>query len=258
MSSRNLLKNNYVPLLRLDRHFLTDPKYSFLKKLGITSENPGLYDGRWGGSGKVSYWVFFVLFYVFERNICKGETLLFQTLDSIHPGNGKVIARVRESTPQEASNAITEARKAWPQWASLPIPARGEIIRQIGEELRNNVKPLGQLVSLEMGNFMNKLCHENFKLLSIISGKILAEGIGEVQEYIDICDYAVGLSRTLSGSIFPSERKDHTLLEKWNPLGVVGVISAFNFPVAVRADNFVSQWSVIDSFSVRYLVGTVL
>lgn len=109
---------------------------------------------------------------------------------------------------------MTEARRAWPQWALLPAPARGEIVRQIGQELRKNLIPLGQLVSLEMG-------------------KILAEGIGEVQEYIDICDYAVGLSRMLPGSIYPSERKDHALLEKWNPLGVIGVITAFNFPVAV-------------------------
>ncbi|KAG7209015.1 hypothetical protein KM043_015181 [Ampulex compressa] len=174
------------------RHLVTDPKYGFLKQLGLTSENNGLYDGRWGGSGKV--------------------------IESISPATGEVIAKVRTSTPQEASNAITEARKAWPQWASMPAPARGEIVRQIGDELRNNLKSLGQLVSLEMG-------------------KILPEGIGEVQEFIDICDYAVGLSRMLPGTIFPSERKNHALLEKWNPLGVVGVISAFNFPIAVYGWN---------------------
>ncbi|XP_070170116.1 putative aldehyde dehydrogenase family 7 member A1 homolog isoform X1 [Polyergus mexicanus] len=171
------------------RYLVTDPKYGFLKQLGITIENPGLYDGRWGGSGKL--------------------------IESISPATGKVIAKIRESTPQEASNAITEARKAWPQWTSIPMPARGDIVRQIGDELRRNLKPLGCLVSLEMG-------------------KILPEGIGEVQEFIDICDYAVGLSRTLSGSLFPSERKNHALLEKWNSLGVVGIISAFNFPIAVN------------------------
>lgn len=174
------------------RCLVTDPTHGFLKQLGLTTENPGLYDGRWGGSGKV--------------------------IESISPATGKVIAKIRTSTSQEASNAITEARKAWPQWASLPPPTRGEIIRQIGEELRKNLRPMGKLVSLEMG-------------------KILSEGIGEVQEFIDICDYAVGLSRMLSGSIFPSERKHHTLLEKWHPLGVVGVISAFNFPAAVYGWN---------------------
>ncbi|KOC66630.1 Putative aldehyde dehydrogenase family 7 member A1 like protein [Habropoda laboriosa] len=190
---RLLSRNSvYILQLQMSRHLVTDPKYGFLKQLGLTTENPGLYDGRWGGSGKV--------------------------IESISPATGKVIAKVRTSTVQEASNAITEARKAWPQWASLPAPTRGEIVRQIGEELRNNLKPLGRLVSLEMG-------------------KILPEGIGEVQEYIDICDYAVGLSRMLPGSIFPSERKNHALLEKWNPLGVIGVISAFNFPVAVYGWN---------------------
>ncbi|XP_036142784.1 putative aldehyde dehydrogenase family 7 member A1 homolog isoform X4 [Monomorium pharaonis] len=179
----------YISQFQMTRHLVTDPKYGFLKQLGINVENPGLYDGRWGGSGKL--------------------------VDSISPATGKVIAKVRESTPQEASNAITEARKAWPQWASIPMPARGDIVRQIGDELRRNLEPLGRLVSLEMG-------------------KILPEGIGEVQEFIDICDYAVGLSRTLPGSLFPSERKNHMLLEKWNPLGVVGVISAFNFPIAVN------------------------
>ncbi|XP_053975035.1 putative aldehyde dehydrogenase family 7 member A1 homolog [Hylaeus anthracinus] len=181
-----------VSELQMVRYLVTDPKYGFLNELGLTTENPGLYDGRWGGSGKV--------------------------IESISPSTGQVIAKVRTSTAQEASNAITEARKAWPQWVSLPPPGRGEIIRQIGEDLRHNLKPLGQLVSLEMG-------------------KILPEGIGEVQEFIDICDYAVGLSRTLSGKVLPSERKHHTLLEKWQPVGVVGVISAFNFPVAVYGWN---------------------
>lgn len=174
------------------RYLVTDPRYGFLKQLGITVENPGLYDGRWGGSGKL--------------------------IESISPATGKVIAKIRESTPQEASNTITEARKAWPQWTSIPAPARGDIVRQIGDELRRNLKPLGCLVSLEMG-------------------KILPEGIGEVQEFIDICDYAVGLSRMLPGSLFPSERKNHALLEKWNSLGVIGVISAFNFPIAVYGWN---------------------
>lgn len=103
-------------------------------------------------------------------------------------------------------------------WADLPAPRRGEIVRQIGDALRQKLIPLGQLVSLEMG-------------------KILPEGVGEVQEYVDICDYAVGLSRMLAGSILPSERPGHVLLERWNPLGVIGVISAFNFPIAVYGWN---------------------
>ncbi|XP_032683990.1 putative aldehyde dehydrogenase family 7 member A1 homolog [Odontomachus brunneus] len=192
MASLLLRKTPCVSQFQMARHLVTDPKYGFLKELGITAVNPGLYDGKWGGSGEV--------------------------IESISPATGKVIAKIRQSTPQEASNAITEARKAWSQWASIPAPARGEIVRQIGDELRKNLKPLGRLVSLEMG-------------------KILPEGIGEVQEFIDICDYAVGLSRMLPGSIFPSERKDHALLEKWNPLGVVGIISAFNFPIAVYGWN---------------------
>ncbi|XP_063983916.1 putative aldehyde dehydrogenase family 7 member A1 homolog [Diachasmimorpha longicaudata] len=190
--SRQLLSTVHRFSRNMERNLVTDSRYGFLRQLGLTQENSGLFDGRWGGSG--------------------------QLIDSICPSSGRTIAKIRESTPQEASNAVTEARKAWPQWASLPPPARGEIVRQIGDELRKNLRPLGQLVSLEMG-------------------KILAEGIGEVQEYIDICDYAVGLSRMLPGSIFPSERKDHALLEKWNPLGVIGVISAFNFPIAVYGWN---------------------
>jgi aldehyde dehydrogenase family 7 protein A1 len=107
---------------------------------------------------------------------------------------------------------------AWPIWASKPMPYRGEIVRQIGDELRRLLVPLGKLVSLEMG-------------------KILPEGVGEVQEFVDICDYAVGLSRMISGQIIPSERKEHVLWENWNPLGKIGIISAFNFPCAVFGWN---------------------
>lgn len=104
------------------------------------------------------------------------------------------------------------------RWVSTPAPIRGEIIRQIGEALRAKKDPLGSLISLEMG-------------------KIKTEGDGEVQEYIDICDMAVGLSRTIEGKIIPSERPGHMMLENWNPLGKIGVISAFNFPVAVSGWN---------------------
>lgn len=98
------------------------------------------------------------------------------------------------------------------------MPKRGEIVRQIGDELRQKREALGKLVSLEMG-------------------KILAEGVGEVQEFIDICDYATGLSRTINGSVLPSERASHVLMEVWNPLGAVGIITAFNFPAAVFGWN---------------------
>ena len=100
----------------------------------------------------------------------------------------------------------------------LPAPKRGEIVRQIGDALRAKREALGALVSLEMG-------------------KILAEGVGEVQEFIDICDLATGLSRTINGQIIPSERPGHSLLEFWNPLGLVGIITAFNFPCAVYGWN---------------------
>ena len=100
-------------------------------------------------------------------------------------------------------------------WSNTPAPARGEVVRKIGERLRIHREDLGVLISLEMG-------------------KILAEGVGEVQEAIDICDYAVGLSRALNGSVIPSERPGHLMMERWNPLkGHVGIITAFNFPVAV-------------------------
>jgi len=103
-------------------------------------------------------------------------------------------------------------------WAALPAPRRGEVVRQIGEALREKKTALGRLVSLEMG-------------------KIEPEGLGEVQEYIDIADYATGLSRMLNGKVIPSERANHTMMERWHPLGNIGIISAFNFPAAVYGWN---------------------
>lgn len=141
-------------------------------------------------------------------------------IDSISPSTGEIIASVYESTKNETINVINNSNESWIEWSSISAPARGDIVRQIGNELRKNLIPLGKLVSLEMG-------------------KIVQEGIGEVQEYIDICDYAVGLSRMLPGYIYPSERVNHVLLEKWNPIGVVGVISAFNFPVAASIHLFI-------------------
>ncbi len=118
---------------------------------------------------------------------------------------------------------MKQAKKAFVAWRALPAPKRGEIVRQVGEALRAKKDALGALVSLEMG-------------------KILTEGLGEVQEMIDICDFAVGQSRNLSGPTLQSERPRHRMMEQWHPLGVVGVISAFNFPVAVWAWNTALAW----------------
>ncbi len=139
-------------------------------------------------------------------------------LVSIDPGTGKELGRVLSATPEETEKCIENAREAFEHWRKLPAPQRGEIVRRIGEELRRYKKPLGKLVSLECG-------------------KVLSEGEGEVQEMIDIADFAVGLSRTIGGGTMPSERPDHRMFEQWHPLGPIGVITAFNFPVAVWAWN---------------------
>ncbi|KHN12286.1 Aldehyde dehydrogenase family 7 member A1 [Glycine soja] len=142
------------------------------------------------------------------------------SVTSVNPSNNQSIAQVTEATLQNFEEGLRACRSNIQPTLYLPIPApkRGEIVRQIGEALRAKLDPLGRLVSLEMG-------------------KILPEGIGEVQEIIDMCDYCVGLSRQLNGSIIPSERPDHMMFEVWNPLGIVGVISAFNFPCAVLGWN---------------------
>ncbi|MEJ1276568.1 aldehyde dehydrogenase family 7 member A1 [Cricetulus griseus] len=119
---------------------------------------------------------------------------------------------------EDYEETIKEAKEAWKMWAEIPAPKRGEIVRKIGLALREKIRVLGKLVSLEMG-------------------KILVEGIGEVQEFVDICDYAAGLSRMIGGPVLPSERPGHALIEQWNPLGLVGIITAFNFPVAVFGWN---------------------
>ncbi|KCV69262.1 aldehyde dehydrogenase (NAD+) [Fonticula alba] len=167
-------------------------KYPFLKDLGINAVNDGVYNGTWGGNGPV--------------------------VTSMNPTTGEPIAQVKTSTVEEYHQTVQKMNEAKALWAAVPAPKRGEIVRQIGDELRNKIEPLGKLVSLEMG-------------------KILAEGIGEVQEYVDIAEYAVGLSRMLNGSVIPSERPNHMMYEHWSPLGNVGVISAFNFPVAVFGWN---------------------
>lgn len=139
-------------------------------------------------------------------------------IESVCPINNEVIARVKQGNVSDYHKTATLSLDAWKIWREVPAPKRGEIVRQIGESLRGKLLPLGKLTSLEMG-------------------KIIPEGLGEVQEYVDICDYAVGLSRMLPGQIFPSERSNHMLLEQWNPLGLVGIITAFNFPVAVSGWN---------------------
>ena len=135
------------------------------------------------------------------------------------PIDGTVLARVRSHTPADIDAAIARAHLAFHRWRTVPAPRRGELVRLLGEELRANKAALGALVTLE-------------------TGKIAAEGEGEVQEMIDICDFAVGLSRQLHGLTIASERPGHRMMETWHPLGVTGVISAFNFPVAVWAWNF--------------------
>ncbi len=135
------------------------------------------------------------------------------------PIDGKKIGTVREDTEKSLHGKIKDAHQAFLLWQNVPAPKRGEIIRIFGDELRKYKEQLGQVVTIECG-------------------KILEEGKGEVQEMIDICDFAVGLSRIIGGITLPSERYNHVMQENWLPLGVVGVVSAFNFPVAVWAWNF--------------------
>ncbi|MCB8819602.1 L-piperidine-6-carboxylate dehydrogenase [Microvirga rosea] len=137
---------------------------------------------------------------------------------ALSPITGETLVHVRETTPDEAKAAIARADAAFKAWRKLPAPKRGEFVRLIGEELRVAKDDLGRLVTLE-------------------AGKVTSEGLGEVQEMIDICDFAVGLSRQLYGLTIATERADHRMMETWHPLGVCGVISAFNFPVAVWSWN---------------------
>ncbi|XP_022715297.1 aldehyde dehydrogenase family 7 member B4 [Durio zibethinus] len=139
-------------------------------------------------------------------------------ISTVNPANNQKIADVTEASIQDYEEGMQACNEAAKIWMQVPAPKRGDIVRQIGDALRTKLQQLGRLVSLEMG-------------------KILPEGIGEVQEIIDMCDFAVGLSRQLNGSIIPSERPNHIMLEMWNPLGIVGVITAFNFPCAVLGWN---------------------
>jgi len=143
--------------------------------------------------------------------------------ESYSPVDGTLIAKVKASTKEDYEAAMAKASEAFKAWRLVPAPKRGEIVRQMGDELRKFKEPLGQLVSYEMG-------------------KSLQEGLGEVQEMIDICDFAVGLSRQLYGLTMHSERPMHRMYEQWHPIGTVGIISAFNFPVAVWSWNSMLAW----------------
>ncbi len=144
-------------------------------------------------------------------------------LSSYSPVDGQLIGKVTTTTREEYEQVMKAATEAFTTWRVMPAPKRGEIVRQFGEELRRLKEPLGKLVSYEMG-------------------KSYQEGLGEVQEMIDICDFAVGLSRQLHGFTMHSEREGHRMYEQYHPLGVVGIISAFNFPVAVWSWNTALAW----------------
>jgi aldehyde dehydrogenase (NAD+) len=170
-----------------------------LKKLKISTDNYGASTGV-------------------EHIATKGKKL-----ESFSPVDGKLIASINTADAKGYETIIKTAEKAFKQWRLVPAPKRGEVVRQIGEELRKQKESLGKLVSYEMG-------------------KSLQEGMGEVQEMIDICDFAVGLSRQLYGLTIASERPMHRMMEQWHPLGIVGIISAFNFPVAVWSWNAALAW----------------
>jgi aldehyde dehydrogenase (NAD+) len=141
-----------------------------------------------------------------------------EPLNSINPATGEVIATVAQASPEDYEHIMEAAQEAFRAWRMVPAPKRGLVVRDLGEALRAKKEPLGKLVTLEMG-------------------KIAQEGWGEVQEMIDICDFALGLSRQLYGLTMHSERPQHRMYEQWHPLGIVGIISAFNFPVAVWSWN---------------------
>ena len=146
------------------------------------------------------------------------EAIRGGSLEARTPITGEVIGQLPETTLPSAQAQIESAHQAFLQWREVPAPKRGELVRLLGEELRKSKAALGELVTIE-------------------AGKIRSEGLGEVQEMIDICTYAAGLSRQLCGLTIVSERPDHRMLETWHPLGVTGIISAFNFPVAVWSWN---------------------
>jgi aldehyde dehydrogenase (NAD+) len=156
-----------------------------------------------------------------NNGVCTGtiwKETIGNPIDSFSPSDGKLIASVNQAKAADYHEVVERAQKTFKIWRMIPAPKRGEIVRQIGLELRKYKEPLGKLVSYEMG-------------------KIYQEGLGEVQEMIDICDFAVGQSRQMYGFTMHSEREKHRMYDQYHPLGIVGVVSAFNFPVAVWAWN---------------------
>jgi len=175
----------------------------FLRAVGIEETNSGAYCGEWlETSGPL--------------------------LDSRNPSTGEVIATIRQAGAEDYERCLAAAQEAFLRWREVPAPRRGEIIRQVGNALREQKEALGRLITLE-------------------NGKILQEGLGEVQEAIDIADFAVGQSRMLYGLSMHSERPGHAMREQYHPLGVVGVITAFNFPMAVWAWNSMIAWACGDA-----------
>src|SRR5918993_962913 len=165
-----------------------------LTRLGIQKTNSGVAYGEW-------------------IEAPSGEEIV-----SINPASEEVIGRIVTASDSDYEQIVEKAQAAFKKWRLMPPPARGEIVRQLGQALREHKRELGLLVTLE-------------------TGKIRTEGEGEVQEMIDMCDFAVGLSRQLYGLTIATERAQHRLFEQWHPLGPVGCITAFNFPVAVWAWN---------------------
>jgi aldehyde dehydrogenase (NAD+) len=166
---------------------------TILDALGVGAENPGAFDGEW-----------------IETH---GERV-----ESLNPATGEPIAAVRLATAEDYERVAATTVEAFREWQTWPAPRRGEVVRQLGDELRRHKEDLGRLVTLEVG-------------------KVVSEGLGEVQEMIDMADLAVGMSRQLYGLSMHSERPQHRMYEQWHPLGPVGIITAFNFPIAVWAWN---------------------
>jgi aldehyde dehydrogenase family 7 protein A1 len=179
-----------IRIRRFSQQTAVEDVKQLLQRLGVNQRSAGVYSGKWHASSG-------------SCNI------------QVDPSTGQTLGEVQFGSLQDYKQVTTEMTKVKRDWSETPAPIRGEVVRKIGEKLRQHKDDLGMLISLEMG-------------------KILTEGLGEVQEAIDICDYSVGLSRMLNGSVIPSERPGHMMMERWNPLmGHVGIISAFNFPVAV-------------------------
>src|SRR5258706_8340725 len=156
---------------------------------------------------------------ILERmGVDAGQAGSGEVLESVNPATGVPQGRIRAATRAEYDQRVEAGLRRFEEWRMRPAPVRGHMVRRLGETLREFKEPLGELVSLE-------------------TGKIRAEGLGEVQEMIDLCEFAVGLSRQLHGLTIASERPRHRLMEQWHPLGAVGIVTAFNFPVAVWSWN---------------------